>query len=269
MKWSIACWGIYCCLFTATSGTAQTTAAPQKLFQFSATELSPGLNKISWQNPYKKTVQLAVQRSADSLKNFRTILSAQNPALENNGFNDHTAPHDVPVFYRIFVTLEGGGFFFTPVLRSQKAAAKPEAPKLAPAASPKVVTKAVPEMKETTTAVKKAALSIPKPAATIIKKDSIVPPKIIVPENPFLNKKPSRYVYTDAKGYLVISLPKAAINQYKLIIYDSNGSILFTIEHIREPELIVEKVNFLHSGWFNFELFENGLLLEQNRFYIQ
>ncbi|MDD2791589.1 MAG: hypothetical protein PHD73_00310 [Sediminibacterium sp.] len=252
-------------MFTATNGTAQTTAVPQKLFQFSATELSPGLFHISWKNPYKKTIQLAVQRSADSIRNFRTILSAQNPALEINGFTDHTAPHDIPVFYRIFLTLEGGNYFFTPVLRAQKAIAQPEVSKPVLAELPNAVS----ETKGKTTVVKKAALSIPKPAATEIKKDSIVPPKIVVPANPFLNKKPSRYVYTDAKGYLNISLPKVAMNQYKLIIYDTDGSRLFTIEHIREPELIVEKVNFLHSGWFNFELFENGLLMEQNRFYIQ
>jgi len=265
MKWLIACWGIYFCLLAATTGTAQTTAAPQQLLQFSATELAPGLNHISWKNPYRKTSQLAVQRSADSSQNFRTILSAKNPSLENNGFTDHTAPHDIPVFYRIFVTLEGGGFFFTPVLRAQKAVAKPDLPQPAIVEQPKIV----PTSKEKAAAVKKAALSIPKPAPAGIKKDSIVTPKIVVPENPFLNKKPSKYVYTDTKGYLTISLPKAAVNQYKLIIYDTDGSILFTIEHIRETELIVEKVNFLHAGWFNFELFENGLLMEQNRFYIQ
>lgn len=265
MKSLIACWGIVFCLFTATTGTAQTTVAPQKLLHFAATELSAGLIHLSWKNPYKTTIQLSVQRSVDSLKNFRTILSAKNPSLENNGFTDYTAPHDIPVFYRIFVTLEGAGFFFTPVLRAQKAVAKPEAPKPVAADLPNLVS----EPKPATSAVKKAALSIPKPVAAEIKKDTIVLPRVVVPENPFVNKKPSKYVYTDAKGYLVISLPKAAVNQYKLIIYDTDGSILFTIGHIREPELIVEKVNFLHSGWFNFELFENGLLMEQNRFYIQ
>ncbi|MFZ2784239.1 MAG: hypothetical protein WAZ36_07555 [Sediminibacterium sp.] len=243
MKASIAHWGIFFCLFaaqtvTAQTVTAQTGTAPQQSLRFSVIELSAGLHKISWNNPYRQAVQLAVQRSTDSLQNFRTILSAKNPELEENGFTDHTAPHSGNVFYRIFVTMEGGGFFFTPVVKAQKAAA--------------VVPKAV-----------------PKPAAPVVKKDSILPPKIVVPENPFLNKKPSKFVYTDARGYLVIALPKAAINRYKLIIYDTNGSILFTIEHIRETELIVEKVNFLHSGWFNFELLENGLLLEQNRFYIQ
>lgn len=238
MKASIAYWGIFFCLFAAQTGTAQTVTAPQQSLRFSVIELSAGLHKISWNNPYRQAIQLAVQRSADSLKNFRTILSAKNPELEANGFTDYTAPHSGNVFYRIFVTLEGGAFFFTQVIRAQKAAA--------------VVPKAV-----------------PKPAAPVVKKDSIVPPKIVIPENPFLNKKPSKFVYTDARGYLVIALPKAAINRYKLIIYDTNGSILFTIEQIRETELIVEKVNFLHSGWFNFELLENGLLLEQNRFYIQ
>lgn len=259
-------WGIFFCLLTAQAGTAQpTTALPQSL-RLSVIELSAGLHKISWNNPYRNAVQLAVQRSADSLQNFRTILSAKNPELEENGFTDHTAPHSGNVFYRVFVTLEGGGFFFTPVAKPQAAAAT--LPKALPQAA-NVPQKESSETKKKVSTIKKAALSIPKPTTAAIKKDSILPPKIVVPESPFLNKKPSRYVYTDARGLLVIALPKATVNRYKLVIYESDGSVLFTIEQIREPELIVEKVNFLHTGWFNFELFENGLLLEQNRFYIQ
>jgi len=30
----------------------------------------------------------------------------------------------------------------------------------------------------------------------------------------------------------------------------------------------LDKANFLHAGWFRFELYENGQLKEKHRFYI-
>lgn len=78
----------------------------------------------------------------------------------------------------------------------------------------------------------------------------------------------SVFVFTNEKGSVVIRLPKAKLKAYKLIIYDTDLSHLFTIQKIPETELILEKGNFLHEGWFGYELFEEGKLLEKKQFYI-
>lgn len=79
---------------------------------------------------------------------------------------------------------------------------------------------------------------------------------------------PSLFVYTNPEGNVNISLSDAARNHYHVRFYDASGKKLFEIDRIQQPLLIIDKSNFLHSGWFSFELFENGKLKEQYRFFI-
>ena len=50
--------------------------------------------------------------------------------------------------------------------------------------------------------------------------------------------------------------------------YDENDQFLFELTKLKEEYLVVEKVNFVHAGWFHFEIFENGKSLEKNKFFI-
>jgi hypothetical protein len=43
---------------------------------------------------------------------------------------------------------------------------------------------------------------------------------------------------------------------------------LFELTNLKEEYLIIEKVNFIRSGWYRFELFESGQLVEKNKFFI-
>ncbi len=80
--------------------------------------------------------------------------------------------------------------------------------------------------------------------------------------------KPSVYVYTNSNGYLNLSLPNASKEHYKLIIFDNDGKEIFSIAHIRESELVLDKGNFKKAGWYQFELFRNNSLLEKSKFYL-
>lgn len=80
---------------------------------------------------------------------------------------------------------------------------------------------------------------------------------------------PSKYVFTGKQNDLYISLPAAAIKKYKLKFFDMNYKLLFEVTKLTNPALVIEKVNFVHAGWFYFELYENGKLLEKNKFNIQ
>ena len=68
---------------------------------------------ISWKNPFTSCNQIAVQRSYDSLKFFKTIFSPQSPELPQNGFVDNTPAPGIKVYYRIFYVLSGGSYYFT------------------------------------------------------------------------------------------------------------------------------------------------------------
>jgi hypothetical protein len=76
---------------------------------------------------------------------------------------------------------------------------------------------------------------------------------------------PSMYVFTNAKGNLTIQLPNTNTKRYSLFIYDGKV-LLHNITNLQEDYWVIEKSNFYHRGWYNFELYCNGELLERNKF---
>ncbi len=89
--------------------------------------------------------------------------------------------------------------------------------------------------------------------------------------HPFTPKyvwKSSSYIYTNAKGYVTITLPLVKQHRYHVIFFEEDGSELFRIKSIKEPELILDKIDFVHAGWFFFELFEDDKLKEKNKLFL-
>lgn len=78
----------------------------------------------------------------------------------------------------------------------------------------------------------------------------------------------SKHVYTGKNNNVIISLPNADKNNYSIKFYEDDGTFLFEIKHIPESYLILDKVNFIHSGLFRFELFQNRLPIEIHKIYI-
>jgi hypothetical protein len=80
---------------------------------------------IGWVNSFQNVKQISIQRSFDSSKNYKTILSVADPKAVQNGFADTKALND-HMWYRLFYVLEAGKFYFTaakqPVLDTSKAA---------------------------------------------------------------------------------------------------------------------------------------------------
>jgi hypothetical protein len=77
--------------------------------------------------------------------------------------------------------------------------------------------------------------------------------------------KPSSFVFTNPDGDITIVLPPGRLNNFKIRFYEENGNILFQINDIKEHIFTLDKSNFMHAGWFRFELFENGTLKEKNK----
>ena len=51
-------------------------------------------------------------------------------------------------------------------------------------------------------------------------------------------------------------------------MYEDDGSPLFNMKNIKESKLLIDKSNFVHSGWFKYELFEGKEAKEKNKFFI-
>lgn len=209
---------------------------------------------VSWVNNYgAKISNINIQRSRDSLKNFTTIGAVLNPLNKENGFVDHKAS-SVNFFYRVFVAFEGGTYLFSlshhPVVdtMSHKIIPADDVIYQQPAAI-----ETGPVTEETT---------------TVYSTDNFLPkvkiPKVIVP----LGFVPSKFIYTNKENNLVISLPDAETQKFSLKIFDDKNREIFDIKRIPENFMLMEKVNFIHSGWFYYSLFDDGIFLEKYKFYI-
>ncbi|HMH23332.1 MAG TPA: hypothetical protein VK563_16215 [Puia sp.] len=88
---------------------------------------------------------------------------------------------------------------------------------------------------------------------------------------PFVAKevyKASPWVFTGKYGNIHVSLPDAAARHYGVKFFDENNKLMFELSAIRDPTLILDKSNFLHSGWFRFELYDGEKLKEKNKLFI-
>ena len=83
------------------------------------------------------------------------------------------------------------------------------------------------------------------------------------PDN--ISSYPSNYIYTGKENNVIVSLPYAETKKYLVKFFDDNNKLLFELNKLHDTRLIIEKGNFMHAGWFFFELYENGKLLEKNK----
>lgn len=213
------------------------TQSADTLPKFTVTNAGNNRYIVGWVNNYELVKQISIQRSHDSLKNFRTILTVTDPNAKQNGFADTKAPND-HMYYRLFVVLDKGQYLFTE-------AKKP--------------------FLDTSTRIPGNRLT--KNSSIETAQDSLnITIKPVVPKKPeFI---PSFYVYTNRDGYVFINLPDAARKKYRIRFYEEDDSFLFEIKAIREPALTLDKANFLHAGWFKFELYDDEKLVEKNKFYL-
>ena len=79
---------------------------------------------------------------------------------------------------------------------------------------------------------------------------------------------PSFYVYTNKDGYVYINLPDAEKKKYRIKFYEEDNNFLFEVKNIRHTGLTLDKTNFLHAGWFKFELYNEEDLVERHKFYL-
>lgn len=200
---------------------------------------------VSWVNNYGGNIAtINIQRSYDSLKNFTTIGSVLDPMSKENGYVDNKAPK-ATMFYRVFIAFEGGQYIFT---KSKRPTPDTLDNRRLPPVKPEEITKQ----------------SNGKPAITTSPSVLVKPDVPLIP--PYI---PSRFIYLNKENNVTIELPEVnSSSKYSVKFFDENDQQLFEIKKLTEPFLVIEKVNFKHSGWFYFKLYQDGIMREKNQFYI-
>ena len=212
--------------------------AQDTLPNFSVKNVGGNRYIISWINRYEKAKQISIQRSFDSLHNYKTILTVPDPTTPQNGYVDTKAPND-HMFYRLYILLDRGIFLFStprrPVIDS----------------------------------LRRSGLTNNK-TDRIGGIDSVNVPNFGINNKNGINVfTPSLHVYTYNDGYVRINLPDDENKKYSIKFYEDNGDFLFELKDIKKRSFKLDKTNFYHAGWFRFELFENGKMVEKHKFYLQ
>ncbi|HYE53650.1 MAG TPA: hypothetical protein VD996_02365 [Chitinophagaceae bacterium] len=275
---------------------AQISFAQNPLPEFSVTTKGNKKFIIGWVNAYPNVTQISIQRSFDSLRNFKTILTVPDPRIPQNGFVDSKAPTDFQ-FYRLFIVLDSGKYLFT---KSQRATwdtgrlASTQQPIIKPTPDGRVVVTDTARAKNNQPSVTK--LPEPERIFYVQKRDTLITQLferdvkrfrdsilyrtrdtlvfktadtlLIKPFVPKEVYKPSSYVFTAKDGNITISLPDIHNRKYNIKFFEEDSTPLFELKQVKESPLTLDKANFLHAGWFRFELYENGQLKEKHRFYI-
>jgi hypothetical protein len=218
-------------ILSTVAGKAQEQEyTPPVLPDFSAV-IKTGKIELNWISGFSQVKEVGVQRSLDSVLNFNTIGYASTASQTRNGYLDNK-PLPGSNYYRLFILLNNGRFFYSKTVLA--------------------VTDS------TFRADHKLEFADIRDAAKGLRgkeQENKEPERV--------SWHPSNYIYTTADGNINIKLPDAVQKHYSVKFYEANGTFLFDIEKIGQPSLILEKAIFLHAGWFNFELFEDGKLKEK------
>ena len=227
---------------------------------------------IGWVNAYQNIKQISIQRSFDSLTGYKTILTVPDPTTPQNGYVDAKATND-HMFYRLYILLDQGNYLFSnakrPVLDTARRIITRDS-----------VSRTTPDTVWKITIVnnveKKVIDSIRRVNPFYVKIDSLIGvDSMAMPNAVTIRNKPSGYtpslhVYTNRDGYVRINLPdNEKPKKYSIKFFEEDESFLFELKEIKEKDFKIDKANFYHAGWFRFELFEDGKLIEKHKFYIE
>ncbi len=241
---------------------------------------------VSWNNTNKDLTQLIIQRSNDSLKSFRSIITMPDPTSATNGYVDKK-PGSANAFYRIFYVMPGSRYVFTDAKKPIPEVQVPAKP--VPAQQPVKLPPPTQPLREIKTEPVKTIALVNTPAKPVMKDSSkilfnlpyqrvelkrenwkpvLTAPKIdTIPGEALIS--PSAFIFTNADGNLIIALPEVNKKKFTLRVFREDKTLFFEMRHIRESQLLIDRSNFHHSGWFNYELLEADVIKEKNRFYIK
>ena len=220
-----------------------TLFAQDTLPRFSVKNVGNNRIIVSWNNNFEEVRQISIQRSFDSLINYKSILSVADPMLPQNGYMDTKAPND-KMFYRLYILLDRGVFLFSDPKR------------------PVFDTARISELSKKLDVSGKLD-KYPGP-------DSVAVPGINI------NNKtrpevfvPSIHVYTQKDGYVRINLPEDEDKKYSVKFFEDDGTFLFELKDVKERTFKIDKSSFYHSGWFRFELYEKNKIIEKHKFFLE
>lgn len=225
---------------------------------------------ITWKNAYTKPVEtISIQSSYDSLRHFSTIGSVFNPQSEENGYTDYNPPYK-RMYYRIFVAFKDGTYLITTPEKPmwvQKEIVT-ETPVDTLTSEPVDPNAPLPDTKKDDEPTSYRTRKREPWRADPLERNKPDDKTEIKEKEKEVIKYPSKRIYVFASNHVILFLPDAMIKDYSVKFYNAAGTLILELKNLREEYLILEKVYFGRSGWYNFELYDRGMLIEKNKLQI-
>ena len=255
--------------------TSAITYAQDSLPAFSVVNKGNNRVVISWNNKFPQLKQISIQRSTDSLSNFKSLITVPDPNNKQNGYLDAKAPND-KMFYRLYILVDGANFIFSKSKR-------PDNHSIRTALLSDTTLKAITDSVYLKVVGKIISQNLPDSALTTDEllllgryrnsRQEVIPDKADRKIDAIIKSKPdatiSQYhIVANKDGLVRISLLDFSGKKYSIKFYEDDDTFLFELKDIKEASLMLEKSNFYHSGWFKSELYETDKLIEKNRFFI-
>ena len=233
---------------------------------------------LSWKNNFGDNLAvLNIQRSTDSIRGFRTIYSVENLTLATNAYTDNK-PVPGADYYRFYYMLKNGSYFFTKAKRistgfvadnllsqlnnSKTITIQGEKPR-------KLPYNQLYHLKDSVANFTSDSLLFVNDSTIQYAKYNAVAAIATTAAATNLTAV-SKFIYTNADSYIVLKFPEQDLASYSMIIYKMNGtSVLYKIPRFDQSELILSKSSFLHTGWYPYEIFKDGKLVERSRLEIK
>ena len=268
----------YILFFSVFSYIAIPSFSQETLPDFTIKKGAQNQKIISWRNNYgDMIIILNIQRSGDSVRDFRTIYSVQNPALAVNAYTD-MKPVPGADYYRIYYMMKNGSYYFTQAKKITSGFISAGLYGFLNAEH--VIIQGDEDRTVTIEDFHKIADSVLFNTSDSIfyTSDSTVTYKkynavaAVVSESAVGNSyiPASNYLFMSPDGNPVIRFPDNDAYDYSMIIYQPDGNtVLYKIDHFPDSGIILSKSSFEHSGFYPYELFKNGKLKERSGFQLK
>ena len=232
---------------------------------------------ISWNNKYKQVKQISIQRSTDSLANFKSLITVPDPNNRQNGYMDAKAPAG-NMFYRLYIHVDGANFIVTqskrPANDSIRTALLADTARTSITDSTylQVVRKIIDQNLPDSALTSEELIILRRYRNSRL---DLIADSISRKIDAVIKNKPNSgvvipvyHIIANKDGLVRISLADFSNKKYSIRFYEDDNTFLFELKDIKEASLMLEKSNFHHAGWFKSELYEEGKLVEKNRFFI-
>ncbi len=234
---------------------------------------------ISWQNNYGDMISvLNIQRSTDSVRDFRTVYSEPNPSLAVNAFTDTRSVPGMD-YYRIYYQMKNGSYYFSKAKKvstgfisedlfsslgsSKNVLIQGDESRVVSVVNFKKITDSViTNTSDSIYFLSDSTVNYRKFNPVTSMSAVVTPTQTLIPV--------SGYLFLNTNGSVVIRLPDNEVDGFSMTIYQLDGtSVLYKIQHFDNPEIILSKSSFLRAGFYPYELFEDGKLKERSKFQIK